>query len=523
MPEEEKQGICPICDSKVPLDASKCPECKADLSLFGIKTEGEEEVAEDIDIPDEESIEALLGEFSKTNGVKGHELFDEIMAAVDKTEPGPLEEPGEPAVDEKIEEVKGEVAEVKTQEPIPQETPSTNVAQDMIKAAEAIAEAPAETPAEPVMFECPLCNTLVSEDASTCPGCGAIFADAEEEEVPVEEPPQAEVAEVKAQPEIAAEPEKQPPAAKPEIPTGPKAAPPKEEIKAEPAPKAEVKPPIQKADTSAKEKERALRKELTKCVSDVKPLLAGARQYGINVLEGRKLIDRAIVAGKKRDFENAIILVKQSQRAIEDNFGHHIDDTLSQIQSKMGAITKSGGDVGDLTGMVDEVRALVNSRSFIEAAKKVRATSEQTEQIIVQLKSKLRERKSDDASDVNEKVENLVNLIKSGEEVKVNVKGAISFLTEARRAIKENNYEKAEEYLIQAKEDFLRELPKQITDIISSSKPMLYKAKMQGVDIRPSIKLLKEASTALKLNNYLEALDAIKRYRAEMNQYLGES
>ncbi len=43
---------------------------------------------------------------------------------------------------------------------------------------------------------------------------------------------------------------------------------------------------------------------------------------------------------------------------------------------------------------------------------------------------------------------------------------------------------------------------------------------MGGVDIRPSIKLLKQASTALKLNNYLDALDAIKKYQSEMDQYM---
>ncbi len=477
--EKDNEGLCPICDSKVPLDATKCPECKADLTLFGVKTGEDDESHDEIDIPDEESIEALLGGIK--NGAKGDALFDEIMAAVDKTETGPTEEPGEPLVDEKIGEVTEEVAQAKAQE-----TPPAQKA----PAAEAIQEAISEPAAEPVMFECPLCNTLVAEDASTCPGCGAIFADSEEE-VPAEEPPQAAPEAVAPQPEV--------------------------------APAAEPKPPAAQPDLEAKEKEKALRKELTKCVSDVKPLLAGARQYGINVLEGRKLIDRAIAAGKKRDFENAIILVRQSQVAIEENFNQHIEDLISQIQSKMGAIQKAGGNIDDLGSMVDEVRALVNGKNFIEAAKKVKTTSDHTEQTIMQLKSQLREKKTDEASDVNQKVANLVDLIKSGEEVKVNVKGAISFLTEARKAIKEGDYEKAEEYLIEAKEDFLKELPKQITDIISNSKPMLYKAKMQGVDIRPSIKLLKEASTALKLNNYLDALDAIKRYRAEMNQYLGES
>jgi hypothetical protein len=475
LPEDndDKEGLCPICDSKVALDATKCPECRADLTLFGVKKEGDD-ASDDIDIPDEESIEALLGEIK--NGAEGSDLFDEIMAAVDKSDTLPAKETGEPMVDEKIEEIVAEVGGV--------------------EAPEVAAPVP-EPVSEPVMFECPLCNTLVSEDASKCPGCGAIFAESEEAAA------ETEMAEATPEPEIkAAEPKKRFRARRKK----------KEAAQVEPA--AQVAPQIQ---------EQALRQELTRCVSDVKPLLAGARQFGINVNEGRKLIDKAIASGKQRDFANAINLVKESQKAILSNFATHIEDSKSATQSKIEALKKAGGETGDLENMLKKIQALLDNNKHIEAAKLAKTTSMRTEESVMKFKSVLKEKKSDEEKDVTEKVRNLVDLIKSGEEVKVNVKGTKNLLTQARLAIKKNEWNQAETYLVQAKEDFLKELPKQITDIISNSKPMLYKAKMQGVDIRPSIKLLKEASTALKLNNYIDALDAIKRYRSEMNQYLGDS
>ena len=467
LPEDNKdnEGLCPICDSKVALDATKCPECQADLTLFGVKKEGEE-ASDDIDVPDEESIEALLGEI--TNGAKGNDLFDEIMAAVDKSDTLPAEETGEPMVDEKIEEIVAEVGG---------------------------AEAPevAAPISEPVMFECPLCNTLVSEDASTCPGCGAIFAESEEAAA------ETEIAEATQEPE---EPKK------------------RFRSKRKRKEKAQVEPAAQVAP---QEEEKALRQELTRCVSDVKPLLAGARQFGINVHEGRKLIDKAIASGKQRDFANAINLVKESQQAILSNFATHIEDSKSATQSKIEALKKAGGQTGDLENMLKRMQTLLDDNKHIEAAKMAKTASVRTEESIMKFKSVLKEKTSDEEKDVTEKVRNLVDLIKSGEEVKVNVKGTKNLLTQARFSIIKNEWNHAEAYLKQAKDDFLNELPKQITDIISNSKPMLYKAKMQGVDIRPSIKLLKEASTALKLNNYIDALDAIKRYRVEMNQYIGNS
>ena len=165
LPEEdtEKTGVCPICDSKVDLDATKCPECKADLSVFGVKVEGEEDA--DVSLSEVgDSLEKLLGEIGKKDETKERALFDEIMAAVDTTDLPPGE---------------AEAVEAGT------EAPPQPVAEAEAPAGEAPsppAPPPEAPPAEgSVMFECPLCNTLVDETASACPGCGAIFATPEAE------------------------------------------------------------------------------------------------------------------------------------------------------------------------------------------------------------------------------------------------------------------------------------------------------------------------------------------------------
>jgi hypothetical protein len=482
--EEKKSGLCPICDAKVDIDAQRCPECKADLSVFGVKT-GEEEL-HDVKIPEDASLERLLGEIGEKDEKKEHELFEEIMAAVDKTHSLPGEE---------------DSLEMPPEEEAPTE------------AAEGGA----------VMFECPLCNTLVSEDAKSCPGCGAIFAAGGEEEA-------AKGMEEGRVEEIPAPPEEPPPIVEEEAPA------PEPEIE-------EILPskPKKKFKLGIKRKEgvlarvteekpagavaedvKALQRELATSVSDVKPLLADARKMGINVLEGRKLIDQAITAGKQRDFEGAITLVKDSKKIIENTISEHIIDSIQATQSKIVTLSHAGGEVSELENMLAKVQLLLNERKYIKAVELAKKTAEEAEKVEEDLKAtmKVEEEGEEAGKGVADQVRNLVELIKTGEEVKVNVKGAKALLTQARVAIKRNDLITAETLLTEAKDDFLRELPRQLTDIISNSKPVLYKAKMQGVDIRPSIKHLKEASASLKLNNYLDALEAIKRYKTEMTQYM---
>ncbi|UCG69914.1 MAG: zinc ribbon domain-containing protein [Thermoplasmata archaeon] len=522
MPEDqEKGGICPICDAKVDIDTKRCPECKADLTVFGVKT-GDEE-PQDVKIPEyEESLERLLGEIGEKNGKKEHELFEEIMAAVDKTSMPSEEGAVEPA-------------------------PKEDLAAPPAEAAEAGEVAPEGA----IMFECPLCNTLVEEDAKACPGCGAIFAGGEEEAAATaeggdygqaepktefttqyEEPaPPAEETQVFEETPMVEEASALPPETMPEAPEQEiveekpaieEIPPPKEKRRfglglrraPEEAVEAEPPPPPEKD-------EKTLRKELSMCVAEVKPLLATARKVGINVSEGRKLIDQAIGAGKKKDFKTAITLVRDSQKIIENVINQTVLDSIQSSQLQLNAISKAGGDVKELENMLAKVQVQLNERKYTEAVELAKKVALDAEESIKKLKTEITEKEATEiGADVSEKLRSLIELIKSGEEVKVNVKGARTLLTEARVAINKNELDQAENLLTKAREDFLRELPKQLTDIISNSKPVLYKAKMQGVDIRPSIKLLKEASTALKLNNYLDALEAIKRYNTAMTQYM---
>lgn len=524
MPGEQtsKKALCPICDSPVDKDAKKCPECKADLTVFGVKT-GEDEL-QDVNVPVyEESLEKLLGKIGEKDEKKEHELFEEIMAAVDKTGALP----------------KDKGSEVSAESEISRE--AEGVTQGVVE------EAP---PEGTVMFECPLCNTLVNEDAKSCPGCGAIFAEDEGEaqaaqeeykapasdKEPAEptgyegehvtyeetsqgmEPTQVE-AEAEAygeEMEAEEEDESEVPAEKRRFKLGKKR---KKEMRVEEG----AYPPqaVEEPAAAQRRDERSLHKELTTSVSEVKPLLAAARQFEINVFEGRKLIDKAITAGKKRDFEQAIALVKESKSAIENVIKQHIIDSIQTTQVKINALSKAGGEVGNLEESVGGVKRLLDQGKFVEAIQFARGTAEDTEKAVLKLKSELKKKEqTEKGKDVSEMMRSLIELIKSGEQVKVNVKGAKALLTQARVAIKKNDLGRAEDLLKDAKDDFLRELPKQLADIISSSKPVLYKAKMQGVDIKPSIKLLKEASTALKLNNYLDALEAIRKYKIGMSQYI---
>ncbi|MFW6142116.1 MAG: hypothetical protein ACOC53_06115, partial [Candidatus Saliniplasma sp.] len=134
---------CPVCESKIPSDSEKCPECGVDLSLFDVEvSEASIESEEDIEeimgklVDDEDDLELL----KEIKGLNGEDL-DGIESMED------------------VEDIIEDEAE----------------------------EDEAEEEEEVLMFACPICDAEVSEDAKECPQCGAIFEEDEDEDEVVEE------------------------------------------------------------------------------------------------------------------------------------------------------------------------------------------------------------------------------------------------------------------------------------------------------------------------------------------------
>ncbi len=128
----EEHITCPVCDSEIPEESKTCPVCGVEVSLF----DSELDVTEESDDKVEEIIdEDITDEDIMDEDIDEEELFNKIKDLGSKDEYD---------------------AEVVEEEDL-------------------------------LIFECPICDEYVSEDALKCPNCGAIFEDGDEEEEEVPE------------------------------------------------------------------------------------------------------------------------------------------------------------------------------------------------------------------------------------------------------------------------------------------------------------------------------------------------
>ncbi|MEF8873172.1 MAG: hypothetical protein V5A88_00710 [Candidatus Thermoplasmatota archaeon] len=161
---ENSESKCPVCDSKIPQDRDECPNCGADLSLFGEDMDLDDDISEDA----MEKVMGMVMEEEEVDSIDDIEDLDMLDDELDEEEIEEGEERGEELQDELIEDIKDlGLSEDELGEGIEEQAERE---EEMEEDTERI-----------ITFECPICESEVSENASECPNCGVVFEEEEEE------------------------------------------------------------------------------------------------------------------------------------------------------------------------------------------------------------------------------------------------------------------------------------------------------------------------------------------------------
>ncbi len=322
---------------------------------------------------------------------------------------------------------------------------------------------------------CPICGETVSPDATTCPKCGAAFQmnDVASQSAPVPGP--SPVASIEAPGQAPAAP--LPITAAPSPPTG--------------------------GERAAEPDETELRAKFPDLVSEVKPLLALAKENDIDVSDARRLIDKAVHAGKERDIVSAVRYVKECQSSIRGAIEARLDRETQYLEKLVEVAKSMGSDpsgIGEAIAKVKEKRtqgdlpgALAESREGKKAAEKL--TGKYIE--------------------ANELADQLEKLNAGCERFYVDVRESRRLLSEARDAGEHGDWSMMGILARKGREEVLKTLPEILNSELKKARAQLLDAKAQGKDVSTLVKILKEAGTATKAQKYEDAVERLLEFKAE--------
>jgi cellobiose-specific phosphotransferase system component IIA/RNA polymerase subunit RPABC4/transcription elongation factor Spt4 len=420
------------------------------------------------------------------------------------------------------------------------------------------------------MFQCPACNTLVSMDAKSCPGCGAVFVESEEAEQSVSsgapstgraavqselpkkdlEPPIEEVKIEKAisaklkeseleekkkggwfkwgkkeepKPEPKGKPESKVDQIPPPIASSPKkpagesvrelrspvkemaqkqAAPAPVRPAPSPAPAAPRQAPTPAPAPSSQDKGE----QLARMVAEWKPLFALASEKEIDPGESKQLIDEAIIAGRERQVDKAIELVRKSKAILTENVDAHLAQQIVKLNEEIRVARDFGGDISRPTTYIQEVTR-ARSSGDIEAAY---VYAEKVKKELLPITGRY--------NGARTKISDLKKLIQDCETFIVDTKEARRIVAEATKSFELKDFDKVDVLVKSANDNLFKAIPIRMTEEMKTARERLIDAKSRNVNITPMLTVLKSTMGLLKAGDYAQAVKEMRDFNEMMKK-----
>jgi hypothetical protein len=254
------------------------------------------------------------------------------------------------------------------------------------------------------------------------------------------------------------------------------------------------------------EGEDELRQEFPRLVAEVKPLLMISKDYGVEVGEGRRLIDKAVQAGKQRDLATAVQMVKEARSSIKAALDEKLVAEESNLEKLVEIVSRSGIEPNEVSGSLSALRSL-REEGDVEGALRAAVKGR-----------KAAERSSGKYLEANDMVESLSRLIDVCDQFYLDSREAKRMLNEARDAGDHGDWGMMGILSRKGREQLMRALPEATKSEMRKAKNQLLDAKTEGKDVRTLVKVLKDAGVAMNRERYDQALERLSDFKDELKR-----
>ena len=473
--------VCPVCDATIDADARNCPSCLTDLSLFDVSGDPAEP-AGDLRVADGKSIDDILASIMEGKSEQP-EIFETLKSVAES----------HPSTKDLVVEAKP--APPPPAPPPPRQAPEEQflcpVCDTAVRPDDKVCPGcGAEfSEGEATEYECPMCKAAVPADADQCPSCGVRFAT---EEAPASAGSPEHAAAARAAPSESASTAEGPPVGALQLRMGPKIDALRDDVRA------------QSRDLPFGDR-KLIARELPRLVNQVKPLLVSARTIGVGIEEGKRLINGAVEAGKRKEMERAVKLIAEARHSLDVAFVDFIGGRIKALASELEAAGPS--DAATLARPdLQEAFSRLSAQDY-EAAWESLQKAKHTFQS--QAKEYTEGRK------ILEATERLSAEVRT---LGLDPKEVDRLLRQSRDAAQRRDLPGSLRLAKQAQERLLQVVPDFVQSEMRDARDTLLDLKMRGGDLSKPVGILKEASGHVKNQEWSEAIRFLKEFQKEVSR-----
>ncbi len=247
----------------------------------------------------------------------------------------------------------------------------------------------------------------------------------------------------------------------------------------------------------------ALKEEFSSLVDELRPLWELAERHGADTSGARRLMDRAVSAGKRRDVEEAVATLRECRSLLDSEIAGRLEQDLCHLEDLAEVAKAAGSDASGLRAAIGGARAL-NGKGDLEGAFREAENG-----------AGMAEKLSGHYMEANELYEALERAVLNAERFYLDVREVRGLLNESREAKERADWTTMGILARKGRDELARVLPELISSELRRAKQSLLDAKASGRDVATMVKLLRAAGVEAKRGRSEEALERLVEFRDE--------
>jgi RNA polymerase subunit RPABC4/transcription elongation factor Spt4 len=250
-------------------------------------------------------------------------------------------------------------------------------------------------------------------------------------------------------------------------------------------------------------------KDLARLVAEVRALLGTATERDIFIDEAKDLLDRAITAGRERQFLQALEVITDAQEKLQTRLKDYVSATFTSMHEEIEIARRLGGDPSRADMFLNEASRASQTPDYQAALVFIdKAKSE-----LSPITGRYNETKN--------ALRKFERLVKDARVVGIDTEPLKVVLENAKSAFSALDFPKTEEMVKKSTDEVIAQIPDRMSKEIEKAKQMLVEAKMKSeAGVTPQITILKSAIKDMREEKYLEALSEMKKFKKEMKKIL---
>lgn len=249
-------------------------------------------------------------------------------------------------------------------------------------------------------------------------------------------------------------------------------------------------------EITGKEKKKNHFKNIQEKIPEMKGLLRTAKDFDVEIEEGKEWINEAVEHTKQQEYDKAVELLDDCRDLFQEKLDEKIDLEVKEIE-------KNGS--GEIRSTIEDIKEYKQRGAYEKALNLIKREKEKTSS------------EKDLEVPIEQKISELKNIINKGEEIGVNFPQVLHLLEVGKRRSEEDSA-RSQEMIEKAQNKTFQRLENFLEKEIRESRNELKQAKAQGVDISKAVELLKNTDRTQKEGDLKESLDNFKKFKDKMEK-----